>query len=459
MTSHEIVNDCLEQITAVELIKQQLNYETLGKLMLDETFVVTKELLENSCLFDDSGILRLLLLHHTADPNLVLIDSVEHSNIDIIIALIEDKRTIITPNIFITACKLGRHDVVKLFLKDIRFDPSKSATSYLYECIKNDKIEVVRCLIQDDRIKPWILNGLINSCAYKNIPIFEEISKKFPFTLLDNVNSAKILINTAINSYDAELLKKVIIYTNGTGIDLESAQACLPSGKGSLFKVIIKKLDDKSLKKLLYICIQKNLSTKIGLIYELNKIKITVEEIIYSINNNSVHSLNKLIDLGVLPCYGGICAIKGAIVNKKDDIISGLISNDNVINSCVHHIENLQLSISHKCYKTTKQFLDCIANGKKYTQGSTKLSDRTLDNILYTGDTQLVGAMLQHVSVIPSYKIKKCMRKGYFDAIKIICENTVVDLSWNNYELLRYAASFSGPEAYNSLLPNLKKRS
>ena len=134
-----------------------MNYVELASLM-----IVSDELLLEACTSGDVCAVRILLTHQSADPTATLNTCIRHCVSDVLVAIVEDRRTRVTDEHLLLACILARDRAITLLLKDARYNPS----GVLLKCISSitqhsEPLESLCALLSPRRLSAHLEGALL----------------------------------------------------------------------------------------------------------------------------------------------------------------------------------------------------------------------------------------------------------------------------------------------------------
>ncbi len=423
------------------------NYYEISQYLMRKETIVSKGCLILAIFLKTSGVLRLLLTKDNVDPNPILVEAAGTGNVDIMTALLEDKRTIFIKGnceSLIAASSHNKSDIVSLLLADKRFNDSLH--KYAVIAIKHNALETLRIFCSDERFDPSEndCESLIEACIIRNIDIINTI-------LLHpkcKVFGCEVLI-AASNTFNIDIFKAILNSYGKKKLSCKVIVENLKPGKGEMFKAIIMKVDDLSLEKILIHCIKNNHLCSMISICNLRRLTLDANILITCLETSSTDKalLKILENYDVSPCKGegDTCSIKKAIQLGQSESAVCLMTvkktKDNLTFICTHASELLYMSVSNRCTSAAMLLLSHQEN----------LSNQLIDAIILSQNETLVDDISKRLTSIDSEKIATCISKGHLRIVAIISTNINLDLTWNNYKLLRMAANDKTDKTYKVL--------
>lgn len=431
------------------------NYEEIATFLTDPSSLVTSTLLSAAITLKSSGVLRLLLMSSSADPNLVLetAASSEKSN-EMLTALLEDRRIShgeALSKTLVIACELGRVSDVTLVLKHPRF-PKKEHMTYVSTAIENNRDAVLRILLKEfalDEVDTY--SAIAQVCKKKFVHCLVVLLGQPSKSCLDSVIRSRVIDSTigktrvieryrdqlflcALETYSIEIFSRMIEYL-GTG---SLSQACFTAlvspTKGEMFRLYIRKLETYQLRALLNRCIEEDKHCRVRDIESFGY-PLDAKDVSLCVAQDSVKCLGFILSKGVpycaLPEPGShkdhLCCLRQAVLKFKDDVCMMMLNTG----TCQHTSSILELSIKYMCYKTAAVMIS----------NSSDLSHSIVSTILATGSDILIKALIDSQVRISHEQIRECIVNKRIRALEIVCPRILIDVSWNDYCLLKEAAS------------------
>jgi len=424
-----------------------------------QTTIITKRHLSLASMLPDAGILRLLLISPYANPNEILLE-VLASEIKIApaipLALLEDTRIFFSDKddaAMLKACERNNLQIVDLILRDSRFR-DRNIHTYLLKALRYNAITVASLLLTNIHfnVRKQMKDVLLAACKTKNMTIIRTIMSHKTFNCSD-LECYETAVESALKSDSNEVFIEVLNLTKSPLLTMKLFEQIITPSYGSYYRIYILRLYQenrtKDLRMLLNECIKIDCELKFREICDLystsNQI-VDIKTVALCIDNKAENCLIYLLHLNIPYCDNIFCGLHHCVKNYKD--VLGLILVEKA-GSCQHAKASFVLSLRNLCYKTANTLLKDFEH-----------VDVAIGPILETCEDSLIQTLADKLTHIEPEHIRSSLIHRRITVIEILCSRFAIDLSWNNYELLRIAARDITNLSFNALMVRdaLKKK-
>lgn len=406
----------------------ELDYVSVAELVQEESSVVSDEHLLQAYKKGDICILKLLLGHWTSDPDVLLFNSIQDGNTRVLAALLEHPKATLTEGVVILACSLGNSSVIALILRDKRFDPSKIATTCIGKLIASNSTTGLITFLSDSRVTQHLGDTLhiLVGRALAHEPSAPSVD---PCSMFEGLLAA-------------------LPYSS-----VELALACTSNIR--LFTAVLRCMKTEHKKDMLENCVRP--PSDIGLLRLIAA--DSASAVLRHLLSLGIHYQERaVIDLAlerpqVVKCGGVRCPLLAAIESKSEEICL-LIGRHRELIDCAHLNTAAWTACELGHVEHLNQLLPVLIGRRDWTWNDS--TAHIICSLMASNHESKVLALLDSGYVVEHLTLVKCVRRGYHTTVRTICSKQDVDLTYNNYELLRAAALFMGSAAFDSLM--LKSR-
>ena len=435
----EIIEDNLKHA-----IQEKNLYLLADNLCRNPTMVINYDILACACTQDESAAIRLLLNHPTTDPNIILDQAMILGNDDIVISLLESEKIKFSAEIdlsFSHACGYNRINIISLLLNDHRLIiNSGNAIAYLCTAIRNGALETLKLLCEDKRFDLTIDNykALRVACLENKLDCVKYL---MDHKSIDLSTEEVIPFEEAIESCNEDIFGILLKKSKIMKVPYDITKKCFEPSKMNMFRVLVEVLTGESLENLLQVCITKKSLIKIQYIHSTNRLVYNINYLLYAIREESTDVIKYFIEeCKIDVCISNKCGILCAL-GRNNDLIAQYLINADIRGRCPHSKEVAELSIDNKCWHAAKSILS-----KPHMR--TSITNEIIAQIINKKNSDVLQVVINNLSgymtsAIPpleldQYKwLKLCIENNFAAGIKVICLSIELDLSWNNYELIR----------------------
>jgi len=420
------------------------NYLGVSMLLSDKSFAVTKAYLLEAIKLKDAGILRLLLINDAADPNAVIVDAIEGSTDEMIVALLEHKKmrsSLDMDPTMLACCKLNRYSVIEVLLKKLSFDPGIRSHIYLIEAIEHESVQALGAMCGDMRFDvKWNDLQLLAMVAGKGNSYMVDILLKHPH--LQDAKIGSDILAHAVNSGDTDTFKALYQSRQCIGIKPSVIETCFPANRNDMFLTVITRMKPTFITKIFHHCIRASATDRMDDIINVTKLVPTLNDMMRCVRGNYLSSADTLFKHMVPICEGADCCVMLAIDISHDAMAAKLITHMmNAGTSCYHTNEFFERAVKAKCSITAQKLLT----------GTLHIDDYMTGLILDHGSIELVTKLAASGRQIPETLIASCIVKENIAVVRIVCSHIRPDFSWNNYQLYRLASVDHTSITFNAL--------
>lgn len=402
------------------------DYVSVAELVQEESSVVSDEHLLEAYKKGDICILKLLLGHWTSDPDVLLFNCIQDGNTRVLAALLEHPKTVLKEGVVILACSLGKPEIIALILRDKRFDPTEIANTCIGKLIASNSMTGLITFLSDSRLAHHlgdtlhILVGRALPCEGSDahepsISIFEGLISALPYSSVE----------LALSCISNKRLFSAVLRCMKTEHKKDMLENCVrPPSDIGLLRLIATDATSAVTRHLL----------SLGIHYQERAVIDLALERHQAVKCDSNH---------------GTCPLLNAIESKSEEICL-LIGQHRELVDCPHLNAVTWTACELGYVEYLNQLLPVLIGRRDWNSNDS--TAHIICSLLSSNHESKVLALLDSGYVVEHLTLVRCLRRGYHTTVRTICGKQDVDLTHNNYELLRAAALLMGPAAFDSLL-------
>jgi hypothetical protein len=158
-------------------------------------------------------------------------------------------------SVFISSCKYGHIDIVKLLLTDDRVDPASENNEGFVIACENNRVDIVNLLLNDSRITPNYL-GFIKACTFGHMDTFSLLCSHPRIDITEQINKGVLAsLSNGHTEISKILLADVRVRLNPQEYIKAIRTACHEGYKNTVNLLLSTyNIDVKEKNKLVYIC-------------------------------------------------------------------------------------------------------------------------------------------------------------------------------------------------------------
>lgn len=411
------------------------NYEKVAELIMNDDSIVDKESLLQSLYNKESGILRLLLMHKSANPNPILIEAINKDCHEHITALLESPNlSLATLNkvnpAIATACRKGMTTTVITMMSHPTFILYPEISHiYLNEAIKSQQTDLIKILLADKKFEDITKDGYLvisTACQYDTNIGHNILGMLLKKTFVSSALCKEILIECLIKKNE-NAFAMILNVTQNNGIKLgrNIVNICLSKDMISFFEILITYIvGDREIKSIIEMCIEEDKLSRLKMLLGKSKIDPEISHLIKSSEYRAVKCFDYLVERMTVFCGEYLCACK-SLLSKHQDAEACRILNKF---QCNHANSLAKVALNNYCWKSLVILLE-----------SPKISmvpDLT-GRILVNAPEEIVFSVISKIDEVDDCDIYKLLSLGKYRIIHALLDAKAINIDWNDYALLK----------------------
>lgn len=218
---------------------------------------------------------------------------------------------------------------------------------------------------------------------------------------------------------------------------------CTSRSKEQFFNVLIHMVTSKDLKKLLIRCLNMDLQDNIRSIHASHRILFQTKFLTNLIKRKNWKLVRVLINhpYNIPVCDSEICICRVGIFTGADTLVKDMMAK----NTCIHSHECLELCIDYGLQQAAVYLIHT----------ADVINTQLITKAIFKNNITIAEAILCKTQKVDYECLLTLIENSKFlGMVELICSIIELDLSWNNYAMVKLAAKQNNTTALNYLLKN-----
>lgn len=424
--------------------------EEIAESIMSPDFSVSTAMLQRAICEGNIGVLRLLLLHPSSRPEVVLPKVIEWQaqtpvKSSAITALLECSHIQFLPKndpVMLSACKYDNETVVRALLNHLSF-PREEILGYASDAVVNGAHHVLKCLLPYCQDVILLLSLALQSSHTSKEQIILALISSLTCSGRKRVELPETVLVLA-SSATPETIQAVFGACSNRIIPSTAIQCAKKDSRA--FRALVGSIQPEALQKLYYGHCALGREEDIPYIIDVfgtKRLPLTAQVLSANIiSENLFHLLTT--QPGLCVCDKEVCVptllFSKKRVNKLLAVLRGMResrgSTSLVPSLTCSHIEGLLCTaLNLSDLPEREELLDCLI---ALLGDSVELD--TVLSILTKSSPEIMGKFLDRMERIDETVVLHCLWLERSDLVALLCTRYTFDLGWNNYRLVREAA-------------------
>jgi hypothetical protein len=338
----------------------------------------------------------------------------------------------------INAIVSGNIELIQMLLADPRLSIT-SSSAWMTEAMKQSDLKIFQLILADPRFDKIDLGCVDVAIKHQRTEVLEILLNNS--IIVESIPVSNTLVLCL--EYDQHTIFDILLRHPRFYPTAAIRKHCIGEGKWPFFKVLVQRLEDKDVHRLLSVCVSLGLTEHVAKIHKSERIVFDGNVLRPAIIHTRKALLQTLLvaPYNISPCTEDICVVKLAIQGCVDWAATLLLKTC----SCCHHSECLDMAVTRELQNTVA----CLTSQIYAIRLETVTKAVLGRNITIARDVLTKSRAIDHACVL-----RVLADSSLLGMVELICETVPLDLAWNDYALVKFASTLPTTVCLRYLLTN-----